>query len=430
MTPREAIAAFQRLVSCVADGRMIVSTGDLQARFDQWVQRREQGPEKQSTSTPETQHSRPDVAVSYSAPTSEVESQLASLWQELLGFTTVGIHDDFFELGGDSLTAIRLMTMIKEEFGRQFPPAVLLAKPTIHQLAKSLEQPTATVSFSPMVAIQPKGTLAPFFCVPGTGGNVLYFHDLAGCMAEYDRPFYAFQALGLDGRTPPLTRIEEIAALNVQALQEVQPRGPYHLGGHSFGSWVALEMARQLQREGHEVALVAILDTGVPSARDLSAMGGWDDTRWLVAVADTLSRIYEKRLALQYDQLAQLTPTAQLEALTRAMETLGIVQPGTNAGEIRGFVEVYKTQAQIPYNPEPDSPVRLVLFRAREPLADFLLGMPESLRNDEAWGWQQYSKGPPVVEYVPGDHLTMMSHPHVRQLADRLHTVLCAEQGT
>jgi thioesterase domain-containing protein len=112
------------------------------------------------------------------------------------------------------------------------------------------------------------------------------------------------------------------------------------------------------------------------------------------------------------------------------METLGLVQPGTEVSEIRGFVEVYKTQAQIRYHPTPDPRVRVVLFRAREPLADFLNGMPESLRNDETWGWQQYSDGPPVVEYVPGNHLTMMTHPHVGQLAQRLRAALSPRQGT
>jgi len=423
MTPVESVKTFQRLVSCVAAGRLIIATGDLQARFDYWV-RRQGDLAGHRTPAPGADHVRPELTTTYAAPTGEVASQLAALWQQLLGFATVGIHDDFFELGGDSLMAIRLMAMIKERFGKRLPISVLLANPTIHHLVEVLEEPESAFAFSPLVTLQAKGTRQAFYCVPGTGGNVLYFHEFARCLAEYGHPFYGFQALGLDGHIPPLTRIEEIAAQNIHALQQGQPQGPYYLGGHSFGSWVALEMARQLQTNGHQVAIVAILDTGVPSVRDLSAMGGWNDTRWLIALADTLSRMYENPASLHYDDLAALTWTAQIEVLTRTMETLGIIQPGTDASEIRGFVEVYKTQAQIRYHPEPSPRVRVALFRAREPHADFLSGMPESVKNDETWGWQRYSDGQPIVEYVPGNHLTMMNQPHVRQLAERLHVVL------
>ena len=426
ITPQESIEAFQRVVCRLSAGRIMIAAGNLQARFDQWV-RREGWLESATPQIPAAQHLRPDLATAYTAPASAVESQLTSLWQEVLGFNQVGIHDDFFELGGDSLLAIRLMSMIKERFGKQLPLTALLDKSSIHQLAEALDQSEAASSFSPLVAMQSKGARPPLFCVPGTGGNVLYFNELARCLATYERPFYAFQARGLDGQTPPLTRIEDIAAQNIQALQEVQACGPYYLGGHSFGSWVAFEMARQLHSAGQEVALLAILDTGVPAERDLSAMGGWDDTRWLVTVAEILGHMYNNPLVLDYNELAPLTWTGQLEVLTRSLETFGIVEPGqttANMSQIRGFVEVYKTQAQIRYHPTPEPRVKIALFRAHEPLAEFLAGMPEAVRNDDTWGWHAYSQGRPRVEYIPGDHLTMMTQPHVQELARRLEAVL------
>lgn len=442
MTPRESVEAFQRVVCQLAAGRIIIATGDLPARFDQWVRR--QGwltsPTPQiPVQRPATQHARPDLATAYAAPTSVIESRLANLWQEVLGFESIGVDDDFFALGGDSLLAIRLMSLINNRFGKQLPLTVLVDNPSIHQLSQVLEQALdQTVdqsadpfAFSPLVAVQSKGTRPPFFCVPGTGGNVLYLTELARCLAKAERPFYAFQALGLDGQTRPLTRIEDIAAQNIQALQDVQTHGPYYLGGHSFGSWVALEMARQLQTAGHEVALLAILDTGVPSERDLSALGGWDDTRWVVTVAEMLGHMYKTPIVLDYNELAPLTWTAQIEALTRSMETLGIVEPGqtaANMSQIRGFVEVYKTQAQIRYQPDPEPRLKLALFRAREPLTDFLAGMPAAVRNDDTWGWHAYSQGRPLVEYIPGDHLTMMTQPHVQGLARRLEAVLSMRQ--
>lgn len=424
MQPEESVEAFRRIVSHAFSGRIIVATGDLETRFKQWVGR-ENWLEKPVA---DSLYTRPELSSPYTEPTGNSEKQLAELWQNLLGFADIGIRDDFFELGGDSMLAIRLISGIKEKFGRQLPLTVLLDKPTIQQIAEVLDQPEETLTFSPLVAIQSKGSLPPFFCVPGTGGNVLYFNELARCLAEYDRPFYGLQAQGLDGLTPPLTRIEEIAALNIGALQKVQAQGPYYLGGHSFGSWVALEMAQQLQKAGHEVALVAILDTGAPSERDLSAIGGWNDSRWLVAVADTLGHMYEKTLSLNYEELAQLPWSEQIDLLANRLVAQGITRQGTDSTEIRGFVEVYKTQARIHYRPDPDHPVKVALFRAREPLADFLDGMPEYLKNDEAWGWHQYSKGTPTMEYIPGDHLTMVTQPHVRQLTQRLHLALSLAQ--
>ncbi len=425
MTPQESAAAFQRVVSQVWEGRMIIATGDLPARFDQWV-RRQGWLEPAAGGTSIASHARPDLDTAYIAPTTEAESRLATLWQALLGFENVGVHDDFFDLGGDSLSAIRLMTMIKESFGKQLPLDLLLSKSTIHQLVDVLGQPEETFDFSPLVAIHAKGSLPPFFCVPGTGGNVIYFNELARSLGAYDRPFYGLQAHGLDGRTQPLTRIEDIAAHNIQALQDVQPQGPYYLGGHSFGSWVAFEMARQLQQDGHYVPVVAILDTAAPMERDLSAMGGWDDTRWLVAIAEMLAHLYDKSVSLTYESLAHLAWPAQIDALTQHMVTLGIVQPGTDASAIRGLVEVYKTQAQIRYQPATEPRVNLILFRAQEPMADFLEGIPESFVNDAFWGWGAYSAEHPRVEYVPGDHLTMMTQPHVN-VAHRLSMYLTSK---
>jgi thioesterase domain-containing protein len=273
-----------------------------------------------------------------------------------------------------------------------------------------------------LVALHTAGDGPALFFVPGTGGGVVYLHDLARCLGEYGHPFYGFQALGVDGRSPPLTRMEDIAAANIQALRALQPEGPYHLGGHSFGSWVAFEMARQLRRDGLAVAWVAVLDTGAPWERDFARQGGWDDTRWLLAVADTLGHLYSRPLALDADALAGLPWDAQIDTLTRALEASGIVRPGADTSEIRGFIEVYKAQAQIRYCPEPEAPFRLALFRAEELMADFLDDMPTSLRDDETWGWRRY--GEVALAYTPGDHLTMVALPHARELARRLHEAL------
>ncbi len=425
MTRREAAEALMHIVTCVDSGRVILCPGNIGERYGQWV--RQAGERKPLAPTaaplPPPRHARPALATDYTAPGTMLETKLAALWETLFGFTLIGIHDNFFDLGGDSLLAIRHMTMVKESFGRRLPLAELMARPTIHALAQWLEQPDPD-AFSPLIAIQPQGTGLPFFCMPGTGGSVLYLRALAESLKAQGRPFYGLQASGLDGATTPLDRIEDIAAENLRAIRAIQPTGPYLLGGHSFGSWVAFEMARQLLEAGETVAGVAVLDTGAPGPRTDLPQEGWDDTRWLLTIADILGTMFARPHGLRHEQLAGKTWDQQVEALTRALEAMGAVQAGTDAAEIRGFAEVYRAQAQIVYQPATSRRVPVALFKAGELLDDFLAGMPPDLRNDPYWGWTGYSDGPTLVETVPGNHLTMMTAPQVDQLAERLGAIL------
>jgi thioesterase domain-containing protein len=111
--------------------------------------------------------------------------------------------------------------------------------------------------------MQPGGTRPPLYCVPGAGGNAIYLYNLARELGP-NQPFYGLQGVGLDGDAEPHTTVEDMAAHYIAEIRSVQPVGPYHLAGHSLGGWVAFEMARQLQRDGHEVSMLAIIDTPVP----------------------------------------------------------------------------------------------------------------------------------------------------------------------
>lgn len=199
----------------------------------------------------------------YVAPGTLTEEALARIWGEVLGHDRVGIHDNFFELGGHSLVAVRLMAQIQQAFGRHLPLALLLRAPTIEQLATLLREQTDVASWSSLVPIQPGGSAPPLFCVPEGGGNVLYFHALVQHLGP-EQPFYGLHAQGLDGESAPHTRVEDMAAYYIEAIQAVKPQGPYLLGGHSFGGWIAFEMAQQLRKRGHEVARLFILDTPAP----------------------------------------------------------------------------------------------------------------------------------------------------------------------
>ncbi len=213
------------------------------------------------------------------APRTPTESTLAQIWSEILNTELVGISDNFFDLGGNSLLAIRLINEINQQFERELPLSALFLHPTIEGLADALDSGTNAREWSPLVAIKPRGKNPPFFCVHPIFGVIFPYCELAFGLGE-NQPFYGLQPKGIDGESSPLTRIEDMAADYIAALRTVQPKGPYFLGGWSFGGLVAFEMAQQLLAAGDEVALLAVLDTLAPVAANKPSV--WDGCKFIL----------------------------------------------------------------------------------------------------------------------------------------------------
>jgi thioesterase domain-containing protein len=325
------------------------------------------------------------------------------------------------------MLGIRMIGAVSQRLGHLLPLTIFLERPNIQSMAQAIDQDSSALKFTPLVSMQTIGELPPFYCVPGTGGSVLYLTDLARGFGKLGRPFYGLQAKGLDGHAKPLDNIEDIAALNIATIQTVQPHGPYYLGGHSFGCWVALEMARQLVQAGEQVARLIILDAGTPSGRDLSEMSGWDDSKWLITVADTISHMYDKPLSLPMERIANLSWNDQISALAEQLVNQKIIDSHDNVELVRGIVEVFKTQAQIIYDPPSEPRIPISMFRAKIILEGFLDGMPEHLKTDAAWGWNQYAHGSVTLNFVEGDHLTMVSRLHATELSEIIHQQLLSK---
>ncbi|NEO64566.1 MAG: hypothetical protein F6J98_30815 [Moorea sp. SIO4G2] len=195
-------------------------------------------------------------------------------------------------------------------------------------------------SWSTLVPIQPNGNKRPFFLVPGGGGNVVYYSYLARHLSS-DQPFYGLQAVGLDGETEPYTRVEDIAAHNIQEIQSIQPQGPYLLGGHSFAGKVAFEMAQQLQKQGQEVGLLAILDTTAPEPENKMTSLGWNDAMWMLFIGKFLGYLFGKELDISYKALEKLTPDAQLNHLYKQLQQINFFPTETGIKQLRGFLRVF-----------------------------------------------------------------------------------------
>ncbi len=198
------------------------------------------------------------------APRDRMEVQLAALWQQVLGVQNIGIRDNFFDLGGHSLKAAQLFYLIEQVYGRHLPLATLFQAPTISELASVLSREQWVLPWQSLVAIQPSGTAIPIFMVPGVGGNVLVFAQLARLLGP-DQPVYGLQARGLDGKEAPFMAVPEMASHYVKEIQQLRPHGPYVIAGACTGGLIAYEMAQQLMAQGNGVTLL-MMDTWHPSS--------------------------------------------------------------------------------------------------------------------------------------------------------------------
>lgn len=203
---------------------------------------------------------RPELTGKYIAPHSELECSIAGIWQKVLGIEKVGIHDDFFEIGGNSLKAVRIFAQIDKMYSKKLPLATLYKAPTIKQLASIISDDKWIASWDSLIEIQPGDSAPPLFLIHAGGGNALIYHDLAHHLGS-ERPIYGVQSQGLDGKQPFLTRTEDMAACYIKEIQTIQPEGPYLLGGFCMGGMIALEMALQLQAQKQEVALLLFMET-------------------------------------------------------------------------------------------------------------------------------------------------------------------------
>lgn len=211
-------------------------------------------------------------------PRDTLELQLLLLWRQALGTEAVGVEDNFFEFGGHSLMAVQLLSHINKMIGKELPLATLFEAPSVAQMIDLLRRDDWKPSWRSLVAINPAGDHTPIFAVPGVGGNVLMFAQLARLMGA-KRPFYGLQARGLDGVTEPFTVIEDAARHNIEEIRTVNPHGPYILLGVCTGGVIAFEMARQLQMEGEKVSLI-MSDTWPPCAYSRSRVPQWLRDRW------------------------------------------------------------------------------------------------------------------------------------------------------
>ena len=368
-----------------------------------------------------------DRAASYVAPRNALESQLVRIWEDLLPKRPIGVTESFFKLGGHSLLAVRLMVRIKKEFGQDLPVSTLFAGETVERLARIVSEQSNAWRWASLVPIQPQGLKPAFYCVHALGGNVNTYYLLARYLGD-DQPFYGLQAPPLHDVTEEDSNIELMAARYVKAIREVQPVGPYRVGGFSFGCFVAYEMARQFRELGEEVALLALFDayspvylSKVPEIRDTADL--------LRSLAWVTSRERGKRLLLSLDTLRQLNFDEQLDYFLEKMREEDLAPPEVDHELLRRFLQGSAARQRAARNYVPQKyPGSITIFKCeeRDPLWVERLSAVGLPPDDHTLGWGELSTEPATVIEVPGHHDVMCNEPFVQTLAQKLAACLAA----
>jgi amino acid adenylation domain-containing protein len=346
-------------------------------------------------------------------PRNVVEAQLIQIWEELLGVRPIGATQSFFDLGGTSLLALRLFARVNRRFGCDLPVATLFAGATVRRMADAIlaEQGSAPAARAPVVALRPGGALPPLFCVHATDRDVLgYVHLVRHLGAE--QPVYGVRDLGED-LSRPLTRL---ASEHVEEIRSVQPEGPYYLAGWSFGGVVAFEMALQLERQGETVAFLGLLDSVSPVLSQSSPPKG--DLGIVLGVGGHMAIRARRTLSVTPEELEGLEMDEQIRRVVDHLQGQGPALPGL---DYESFGEQCRAMRDRFTSSSTYVPGKLrgalTLFRAGEFAAELgrLLADGEERRT---LGWSRLSSSPVVLRWVPGNHITMTTEPHVRVLAE------------
>ncbi len=339
----------------------------------------------------------------------EIELQLTQIWERALGIQPIGINENFFELGGHSLIALQLFAKIEQIWHKRLSWGILFASSTIAELAEIIRTETIATEWSPLVLLKSGRARSPLFCIHALGGTLFSYYDLVKCIGT-DRPIYGLQSQGIDGKQQPLDRVEDIASYYIRSIQTIQPQGPYLLMGYSFGGIVAFEMARQLAELGERVDFLGLIDIRSPTLEKARM----SVTKWLIFHLNKLKKLTcQDRLQYFADKIfyrisikTKGDTAGYKEVMAKRLADFEMFEP-----ELLNVLEA-NLQATKNYLPQV-YPGRMTLFWC-EYQSLYIDRYPDL-------GWGELVAGGVETVFIPGEHLSLLTEPHVRVLAEKLN---------
>lgn len=349
-------------------------------------------------------------------PQGKLERDLCAIWEDVLQISPIDPTADFFSLGGNSLSALRLFARIESEMGMVLPAASIFEASTIEQLARLAGSKKVGTS-SLIVRLRRDGPGSPLICLHGATGGLIEYTQLVEALRGVC-PVYGIQAAGLDRTRPPHWNSDQMLNDYLAEIRREIPSGPYRLCGHSYGALVAYALACRLTAEGESVSFVGLLDmhaTDLVLRRSMTDLIRWIATRFSAKASLYRRDGWKGRWRRFIWDLGDNT-----EKLRHAARSLGVrfkakptAQPALATSDLAfGLQMVFRNGYRA-----PTYPGAVVLFRAEE-CDEFLAMQPEDLE------WSRLASGGVTVIRVPGDHSTMIQSPNVNHLASAMHPFL------
>ncbi len=359
----------------------------------------------------------------YTPPRTAIERVMAQAWADVLGQPRIGVEDKFFDLGGDSISALRLFTVVQQRLDKQLPVTLILQNPSVAQMAAEVGNNVPDAPVDPvLLPINENGQRPPFFYAHGVFGDVSSMTNMIPIL-EADQPIYGLQALGLHPRYEPDRTIEEMATHYIEAIGRVQPSGPYFLGGFCFGGVLAYEIGRQLEQLGERTALLAIIEGAAP--RIFHSKRPIYDPRRLQVIQQSAPywiRGYKEfggwRLRERIRSRLDSKPNRQQSAndwVDTNAEFDNLADYAASRPEIQFQLREINNRAVDEYVPQPYGG-QVTLFRARSlHIGHALFGEIDPER-----GWSNLARGGVSVRYVHGTHVGILKQPYATELATQL----------
>jgi amino acid adenylation domain-containing protein len=355
------------------------------------------------------------LSTDYIAPTTALEKAIESIWQQVLGIDQIGLHDNFFEMGGHSLLAVKIVNLVEQEFAIKLPLASLFQAQTIAGMAELVQQNEK--GWSPLVSISnPEGKQPALFLIHAGGGMVLAYQQLALQLSQRlpDRPVYGVQAYGFEDGQEAFSDLDKLTDFYIDAIRQQQAHGPYHLAGHSFGGFLAFEIARKLLAAGEEVACLGLIDSHIPSARD--ARKRTDEASLMeIFLRDNFG------LQLPYSQVRYLAHRDLMDVVLAMIDhQLDRRFLEASLRILKGFNQMLSTWQAQPLQLNTHAS----LIRAEDAVKNPLAQMARLIGRKNTLGWEKLLDGKLDYHVVAGDHNSMLQAPNVEQLASVLSQMI------
>jgi amino acid adenylation domain-containing protein len=358
-------------------------------------------------------------------PRDQFEFRIANLWRQELGVSTVGVFENFFERGGHSLKAVSMINRLQNEFNISLPLRTLFDHQTIDRLSRVIRErfqsgDSSRPPTNRVVMLQAGSpSILPLFLVHPHGGTVFCYQALSTALGD-EVPVYGIQCCGLEEGESPICSIPEMASEYIKDILRVQSQGPYQIAGWSMGGPLTFEIGRQLESDGHKIALLGIFDSALPISTGkqiqdfLPASIKPEEFGSQMSMA-TFARWFFRAEERQLDGLNDEQIVATLKQMA---QRAGILPPDASPAMMKRFIAVAISSAIALFQYKPDAPVHsdLVLFRAQQ-----------SLVADPQW-WSPWTHGTVHTVSVDGSHHDMVFPPAVRTLAGALKQRLRVDQ--